>query len=325
MRSSSSLSPSPRPTAKEKPGRPDLLLRLGITNVQGPLIKVGNLEAVVEDRIIISSVERIVLDIENFLLTKERKIFGTLEDVFGQVERPLYSVLNDQYVKDLFTEGKVKLGDPIFCLSSVMKELNEDRINELKQRKGCDASNKFDEEPLGHRDGEDIYFSDDDLETSTQHRPRKEFIGKRDRELDEEEWSRNKMNKAKVQDLKQKYSNQPPQNQNFQAPTQGLHEYQSHHPSMGHSIAQPAHLGPSQGNVPPQYSNYMAPIIPQLTPEQVLSYNHYLAQINMMYGLPPFAQNNYVQSLNPQPTYLPQDPTQQYSPDFYQNPNQSQQ
>jgi len=30
------------------------------------------------------------------------------------------------------------------------------------QKKGCDASNFFDEEPQGH--GEDIYFSDDEAE-----------------------------------------------------------------------------------------------------------------------------------------------------------------
>lgn len=293
------------------------LSRLGVQTTQGPLIKIGNVDAVVEDRIIISPVDRIILDIENFILTKDRKVFGVVEDVFGPIERPYYSVLNDQYVKDLFGEGKVSIGDALFCLASAMKDINHDRINELKKRKGCDASNKFDEEPLGAHETEDVYYSDDEMEMSTKSKPRREHIGKRDREMDEEDWSKSKQNKAKVQELKQKYSNPSYQGQTYPAHGDRLPEQQpiqaTH--SLQHPLLAPG--APPQMHFGHNYSSYMAPVITQMTPEQVMSYNHYLAQINMMYGMPPYAQNSYMQPMNPQPGYLPQDPNQQMHPEYF--------
>ena len=43
------------------------------------------------------------------------------------------------------------------CLKSI-----ESEIPKIMKKKGCDASNFFDEEPSGN--GEDIYFSDDEAE-----------------------------------------------------------------------------------------------------------------------------------------------------------------
>jgi H/ACA ribonucleoprotein complex non-core subunit NAF1 len=297
--------------------------RLRVKSTQGPLIKIGNIDALVEDRVIIVPVDRIILDIENFVITKDRRVFGVIEDVFGPVEKPYYSVLKDQFVKEMFAEGKIKVGDALFCLSSEMKDLNQDRINELKERKGCDASNKFDEEPMGHNEVDDIYYSDDELESGSQRKGRKEFMGKRDRDMDEEEWTKNKNNRAKVQELKQKHDNQPRPAQSFSHQAHTINEQLPMTATHGHSNAQVLLGHPQQVHYAPQYSSYMAPIIPQMTPEQVLSYNHYLAQINMMYGLPPFAQNNYMQPPVPQQTYLPQDPNHQFPPNYLgdQKPN----
>lgn len=292
---------------------------MGITTTLGPLIKIGNIDSIVEDRVIITPIEKIILDIENFVLTKERKVFGTLEDVFGPIERPFYSVLNDQFVKDLFTDGKVQVGDPVFCLSSAMKELNQDRINELKNLKGCDASNKFDEEPMGPQESEDVFYSDDELDNGSRKKPGQEFIGKRNREMDEEDWTKNKKNKDKVNELKQKYAVQPTQVTQMSDP---IHRY-STQPSYPQAQSHPVLLTTPEGfqQIPygHVYSGYMAPMIPQMTPEQLVSYNQYLAQINMMYGLPPFAHNNYIQPQNPSQSYSPQEQQPHPQTDYYTN------
>jgi hypothetical protein len=246
-----------------------------------------------------------------------------LEDIFGQIERPYYSVLKDQFVKDLFAEAKIKVGDPLFCLSSVMKDLSQDRINELKRMKGCDASNKFDEEPLGQHESEDVYYSDDELEGGHHKKPKQEFIGKRNRDMDEEEWTKNKKNKDRVQELKQKHSNQPPQRHLGSNQDQRYAENLSF--PINHGQIAPLPIPEASQQVPygHVYSSYMTPIIPQMTQEQLLSYNHYLAQINMMYGLPPYAQNNYLQPQNPGQGFPAQDAAPQTQPDFFSQQHQN--
>ena len=54
-----------------------------VKNKTGGLVKVGVIHSLVDDRIILSSVEKIILDIDNILLTKDRLIVGIVEDVFG--------------------------------------------------------------------------------------------------------------------------------------------------------------------------------------------------------------------------------------------------
>lgn len=269
-----------------------------MTITEGPLIKVGNLELIVEDRVILGPVERIILNIENVVITKDRKIIGLVEDVFGPVERPRYSILNDLYLTELISSGSLKLGDPVFCLASGMKALTEDQIEEMKARKGCDASNKFDEEPISTHDKDDIYYSDDDQENYT---GKNQMLGKRNRQMDEEDWKSNRVSKESINSLKEKYQQPAPQQ-----PATMAQEF--HHGQFGTPVPlqqyhmpqmpQPGYHFVPQGGAPEYYQGMYAPMMhPMAPPEHQIAYHQYLAQINMMYGYPQGTHTNYIPGL----------------------------
>jgi hypothetical protein len=104
---------------------------------------------------------------------------GSIEDVFGSIEHPFYSVLLDLYLKSLLDSQKLKIGDPVFCIVSDMKALYEDKIKQLKSKKGCDASNKFDEELYGGNNTEPVDFSDDEKEEDFSNMRKGDNLGKR--------------------------------------------------------------------------------------------------------------------------------------------------
>lgn len=254
--------------------------RLGLQNLNGGLVKVGYVSAVVEDRVIFESVDKIILELDNVLLSKDRLLVGSVEDVFGPVEKPQYSALLDVYLREILADGRLKAGDPVFCIGSEMRGIYEDKLQELRSRKGCDASNKFDEEPLSQQHTEDLWFSDDEKEEIfTQRRPPGTFVGKRD--------PAHQARAKQPQDLPTlpTFGRQQPQS----AP-QGFHggqpqgpQYLSQQPAQYHmpyTFQMPSVYPPATGVVAPM----LPPHVGQLDQS---SYNQYLAQINMMYGLPP--------------------------------------
>ena len=258
--------------------------RLKAKNVAGGgLVKVGILLGVVEDRVLIEPVEKIILDIDNIVISKDRLIIGSVEDVFGPIDRPCYSIMNDLYLKKMVAEEKVKVGDPVFCIASEMKAIYEDRIEELKKRKGCDASNKFDEEPLGNQNQEDIWFSDDDQEEAfeTKKTPGL-FVGKRD---PFEAGKKQKKNKRKDEITIPPYRPEqplfPPQHHTAQPNQTQASVQQPFFPLNQQQMYLPFAYPPST------MYNQTGLIIP-MVPQQVVnqSYESYIQQINLMYGLP---------------------------------------
>jgi len=102
-----------------------------------------------------------VYALDNIVCFESREVIGFLSDVVGQVSSPLYSIQiypealkgeeDEQKVREAFQDKKV------FLVNKCMKVVGE---GELKQGKGCDASNLYDEE-LGAENQE---FSDDEEE-----------------------------------------------------------------------------------------------------------------------------------------------------------------
>lgn len=264
---------------------------MNVTSTDGPLIKVGNLDIVVEDRIILAPVEKIILNIENVVITKDRKIIGLVEDVFGPVERPKYSILNDQYLIELLSSGNLKVGDPVFCLATGMKALTEDQIYLMRAQKGCDASNKFDEEPIGAHDKDDIHYSDDENEISGS---KSGMLGKRNRKMDEEDWKSNRVSQSTISALKEKHSQSVNQGSMGMVQESFPMAYNSQFPPQQFIPAHPGMYYPPQGAYPDYQQGMFVPMMTHMgPPDHQLSYQQYLAQINMMYGYPQGTQTSY--------------------------------
>ena len=47
-------------------------------------------------------------------MTKDMEIIGVVDDVFGKVEKPHYSVFLDGYNKKLIEDGLIKVEDAVF-------------------------------------------------------------------------------------------------------------------------------------------------------------------------------------------------------------------
>lgn len=133
--------------------------------------KAGTIVNFIENSIIIKPFANDnVLDLDNIIFTGEREIIGKIDDVFGNVESPFYQIQNDTYVKNLSKEEKVKKNDEIFVGGSC-KIILKAKIEQLKNLKGCDASNKFDEEV----DAKEMEFSDDEQEMGRKGKKKKEM------------------------------------------------------------------------------------------------------------------------------------------------------
>lgn len=259
-----------------------------IKSKQGALVKIGNIDSIVEERVIIKPVEKIILDIDNFLMTKDRLILGVLDDVFGAIEKPWYSVLNDAYIKAKFKADEILIGDPVFAAGPEMKILYQDRIDFLKSRKGCDASNKFDEEIYDQMNTEEVAFSDDEEEESYHSRVKHGQLGKRGGKPGRDD----RGSKAREQEYnpwETKPHHEVPKAEQKAAPA--LMSAQQTYPSMympygamNSGLAQNPSF-PAQFYGHPPMGAFVQNPLPPMTAEQ---YANHLNHINLMYG---YSQN----------------------------------
>jgi len=104
----------------------------------------------------------ITLNLDNILFVESRDILGSLEDVFGKIEAPYYTSLIDKYTERAIMEGRLRLGDSVYILEAKKNVLPKKEIEKMKAMKGCDASNKFDEEISNDNEAE---FSNDETES----------------------------------------------------------------------------------------------------------------------------------------------------------------
>jgi rRNA processing protein Gar1 len=261
---------------------------LKIKSKLGALVKIGNIDSIVEERVIIKPVDKIILDIDNFLMTKDRLIVGVLDDVFGAIEKPWYSVLNDAYIKAKFKANEIQIGDPVFAAGPEMKILYQDRIDFLKSRKGCDASNKFDEEIYDQMNTEEMAFSDDEEEESYQSRVKHGQLGKREgKHGHDDRGSKRKEREYNPWESKPQHDGPKAETKPAPVPMSAPQAYPSMYmpygglnTGMGQNPAFPAQF---YGH--PQIAGYVQNPLPPMTAEQ---YANHLNHINMMYG---YSQN----------------------------------
>lgn len=121
---------------------------------------IGIIQSFFENTIVIKPYIKEVLDLDNIILVKN-EILGKIDDVFGNIENPLYSIIADSYITKKFNEKAIAIRDEVFVIEKQAKIILQSSINEIKKKGGCDASNMFDEEICNDKE---IEFSDDEKE-----------------------------------------------------------------------------------------------------------------------------------------------------------------
>ncbi|CAG8464404.1 6352_t:CDS:2 [Acaulospora morrowiae] len=123
------------------------------------LIEIGTILHVVEDQVIVQSNmsgETQVLDFGTVLLLQGPNVLGTIFETMGPIHHPLYVIRFNE--KSEYSEKMVVKDAKVFTSPELIKYAFTPIIREMK---GCDASNVYDEEVSG----EELDFSDDEKES----------------------------------------------------------------------------------------------------------------------------------------------------------------
>jgi rRNA processing protein Gar1 len=129
------------------------------------IVEVGYVQSIVDDLIVIQSTidhhHHRALDVDSVLCFEDRTVLGRIFETFGPVRQPLYSVRLDSS-KNAEKEW-VLSRKKVYSVPDYSQFVS---IQQLEKRRGCDASNRYDEE-LPEEEQE---FSDDEKEAIARKR-----------------------------------------------------------------------------------------------------------------------------------------------------------
>lgn len=81
-----------------------------------------------------------ILDLDNIIWNSNHIAVGYLDDVIGKIDEPVYVI---KFFPNLTDKNLVVQGEPLFYVKDKAQKVEK---KELLRKKGCDASNAFDEE-----------------------------------------------------------------------------------------------------------------------------------------------------------------------------------
>ena len=102
----------------------------------------GIVEAIFEnDKILLKpNLQNGILDLDNILWNDNHIAVGYLDDVIGKIDEPIYVI---KFFPNLVDKNLAVVGHNLFFVKGKAQTVEK---KELLKRKGCDASNAFDEE-----------------------------------------------------------------------------------------------------------------------------------------------------------------------------------
>lgn len=120
-----------------------------------------------------------IYDLDNIVALDTKQVVGFVLDLVGHVTSPLYSVrLYPSFLETLKAKNvelrNQLIDQRVFLVSKCLKVINA-RLPDLIAKKGCDASNIYDEEVPA----EDQEYSDDDKEKEAKRAHKKKKLLKR--------------------------------------------------------------------------------------------------------------------------------------------------
>ncbi|CAK73593.1 unnamed protein product (macronuclear) [Paramecium tetraurelia] len=256
---------------------------------------IGKIESITKENITIySNLLEFVINLDQLIVNSQQEILGKVDDVFGKVERPHYSILLDGYVNNLIQTNQLKIGDDVFINVDSTSVLNPDAIqaitqviyNVIKSKKGCDASNQFDEEVVNEGD---IEYSDDEIEAFSKKRGNKE-----EGEVKKNNKKKEKHHNQQKHDKQQPY---PQQNNKVQGNNQQQQQQQQQMMQMQHSMQQ-------------QQQYYQQMFLQQQMQLQMQQQQQYQQMMQNQQSFPQqqMQQPQYIQQIYPQPQQLQPNP-----------------
>lgn len=150
-------------TKNELDKRKEIPIPLALTP-SDVLIEAGMIDDLIDDRIIIKANSfNGILDLDNIIFTINKIAFGYIDDVIGKIDQPVYIVRNFPNVN--ISSLNLNHGQSIYNVKDKSKYVGQKQL----LRKGCDASNAFDEEVSD----DEMEFSDDEEEMTRRSEIRK--------------------------------------------------------------------------------------------------------------------------------------------------------
>ncbi|EAR84734.1 Gar1/NAF1 RNA-binding region protein (macronuclear) [Tetrahymena thermophila SB210] len=167
------------------------------------LVELGQIMTIVDDKIIIATnnemreaEKRIIVDLDNIIFNEQKNIIGNVDDVFGNIKNPFYCVIIDKYTEEMIAQKRLQVGQKVYMIEGYNKLLMKAQLEFLLRQKGCDASNRFDEEVLNDNE---IEYSDDEMESKA-----KTKRNNKERKQDLEDVEEEVRNEEKQNPIKQK-------------------------------------------------------------------------------------------------------------------------
>jgi len=154
---------------KEETGE-ERLIRYGV-QFKGTerMVEIGTVLSIVDDKLIVATHneareedKRLIVDLDNMIFDETKQLIGLVDDVFGNIKSPFYAVTMDVFLKELVKSKTIAIGNRMYMIEGFNKILMKAQLEFMMKQKGCDASNRFDEEVLMDNERE---FSDDELES----------------------------------------------------------------------------------------------------------------------------------------------------------------
>lgn len=158
--------------AKYMPSKHEILERSEIPqpfeiNENDQVAIIGNVDSIQFNQALVrANINEGILDLDNIAFNSNHIALGFIDDVIGNVEDPIYLV---RFFPNIKAEELIREGEELFYVKTKAKQIIK---AELLRKKGCDASNAFDEEV--HEN--EMEFSDDEEETV--HRKKEKNINK---------------------------------------------------------------------------------------------------------------------------------------------------
>jgi H/ACA ribonucleoprotein complex non-core subunit NAF1 len=135
------------------------------------ILEIGHVQSIVDELVVVqSTMHHQVLDMDSVLCFENRTVLGRVFETFGPVRQPLYSVRLD--ASEHADKEWVLLKKKVYFVPDHSRFVH---IHHLNQFKGCDASNRYDEE-LPQEEQE---FSDDEKEADARKKkphPKQQYV-----------------------------------------------------------------------------------------------------------------------------------------------------
>lgn len=135
--------------------------------------EIGSLINILPKNFLIRPEANILLNLENLVFIKSLEnptlfwLLGEVEDVFGNIEDPVYKIKQNSFLTKINSELRVDL--KVFAIQTKITQITDEDIHRMKREKKSDASGQYDQEiDQGYIDTNEISFENDDEEEEQQ-------------------------------------------------------------------------------------------------------------------------------------------------------------